>query len=149
MSKDKNVNDTSKWIISTATAIVIGCAGGAFTYLQYSSQQSREMGRIEAENSYLKDQVVQFKQGNEQLHSDLRAWELAYRNKEAELTTVRSSLASVQRTECETIWLEVLSLENDLSWASAREYSSERRDELRAQIAEHKKTHQVCLSSRK
>ncbi|NVZ22652.1 hypothetical protein HX794_23690 [Pseudomonas costantinii] len=143
------MNDTTKWIISTAIAVVIGCAGGAFAYLQYSSQQSREMGRIEAENSYLKDQIVQLKQDNEKSLVDLRAWELAYRNKDAELTTARSSLASVQHDECKTIWLEVLSLENTLSWASTRNYDPERRDELRSQIAEHKKTHQICLTSRK
>lgn len=143
------MNNTTKWIISTGVAIVIGCGSGAFAYLQYSSQQSREMGRIEAENSYLKDQIVQLKQDKEKLIGDVKAWDLANRQKDTELSTARFRLASVQNDECEAIWFEVLRLETDASWAGAHDYSLERRQELQTQIAEHKKTHQVCLSSRK
>lgn len=143
------MNNTTKWIISTVIAVVIGCGGGAFAYLQYSSQQSRELGRIESENSYLRDQNVQYKQEREKLIGDLKAWDSAYRKIETELSTARSRLAAAQHDECQAIWTEVLSLENLASWADVRNYSLERRQELQSQIAEHKKTHQICLSSRK
>lgn len=149
MSQGKRVNNTTKWIISTVIAIVIGCGSGAFAYLQYSSQQSRELGRIESENSYLRDQIAQFKEERDKHIGDLKAWDSAYRKIETELTTARSRLAAVQHDECQAIWTEVLSLENSASWADARNYSLERRQEIQNQIAEHKKTHQICLSSRK
>jgi len=143
------VNDTTKWIISTVVAVVIGCGGGAFAYLQYSSQQSRDMGRIEAENSHLRDQITQLKQEKEKLIIDLNAWDVAYRKVDTELSTTRSRLAAVQNDECETIWIEVLRLENIASNADGWNYSLERKQEIQNQIAEHKKTHQICLSSRK
>jgi hypothetical protein len=142
------VNNALKWI-GAISGIVFGCGSGAFAYLQYSSQQARDMGRVEAENTYLRDQLAQAKQDKAKWRSDLDAWDVAYRKKEDELASARSRLASVQNGECNEIWQEILSLENDLSWASARQYSSERREELRSEITEHKKTHQVCLASRR
>lgn len=143
------MNSTTKWIISTGVATVIGCGGGAFAYLQYSSQQSREIGRIEAENSYLREQIVQLKQEKEKLIVNLNAWDSAYRKIETELSAARSRLTAVQSDECDKIWLEVLSLENTASRANAWNYGAERKQEIQNQISETKKTHQICLSSRR
>ncbi|PBP44203.1 hypothetical protein [Pseudomonas syringae] len=142
------MDETLKWI-GVISGIVFGCGGGAFAYLQYSSQQSREIGRIEADNTYLRDQAVQLKQENAKLRSDFQTWEMTYRRKEDELASVKSSLASAQADECDKIWRETLNLENTLSWATIRNFSEETRQELRTEISDHKKTHQVCLASRK
>lgn len=149
MAQGKRVNSTTKWMISTVVGIVVGCGGGAFAFLQYSSQQSREIGRIEAENSYLRDQIAQLKQEQEKLIVDLKAWDLAYRKIDTEFSTARLRLAALQNDECETIWLEVLRLEDTASRADEWNYSLERKQEIQNQIGEHKKTHQICLSSRK
>ncbi|MBV4552289.1 hypothetical protein HU742_014180 [Pseudomonas sp. SWRI102] len=143
------MNNTTKWIISTVVAIVIGCGGGAFAYLQYSSQQSREIGRTEAENSYLREQIAQLKQEKEKLIVELNAWDSAYRKIDTELSTTRLRLAAVQNDECEAIWGEVLSLEITASRADGWNYSLERKQEVQKQISETKKIHQTCLSSRK
>jgi hypothetical protein len=145
----KRVNSTTKWIISTVVGVVVGSGGGAFAFLQYSSQQSREIGRIEAENSYLRNQIAQLKLEKEKLIVDLKDWDSAYRKIGTEFSNARSRLAALQNDECETIWLEVLSLENTASRADTLESSSERKQEIQNQISETKKTHQVCLSSRK
>ncbi|KPW97077.1 MULTISPECIES: hypothetical protein [Pseudomonas] len=142
------MDNTLKWI-GAISGIALGCGSGAFAYLQYSQQQSREIGRIEAENSYLRDQSTQLKQENARLLSEYKELNTAYRNKEVEISSAKSELYAVQNNECGKIWNKILGLENSLSWAGIRGYSQEQRQELRAGITEYKKTHEVCLASRK
>lgn len=141
------MNNALKWV-GAISAIVLGCGGGAFAYLQYSSQLSRDIGRIEAENNYIKDQFAELRQQNVRLIADAKESAVAYRKKEEEVALAKSNLASIQNDECNDIWRETLSLENDLHRASYTDSSPERREDLRNEISEHKKTHQVCLASR-
>ncbi len=92
MPKDNDVNDTFKWVVTTATAIVVGCAGGAFSYLQYSSQQSREIGRIEAENNFLKEQAAQSRQDNTSLRNKFDELVASSSANASEVTSLKNAL---------------------------------------------------------
>lgn len=170
------MSSKSAWI-TTVTAIVFGCAGGAFAYLQYSSQQSREIGRIEAENNYLKDQVAQFKIDNSSLRSKLE--ELAASNNlhSAEATNFKNILqqresqlteASVKIEQlsgqalqlaaladsskrCAPDRAEITELQNELEGRTfsslGKPPSEERKAQINALLVEHHQTLRTCLSA--
>lgn len=172
------MNTKTQWIITTASAMIFGCASGAFIYLQYSSQQSRQIGRIEAENSFLKDQVSHLKQDNTALRLKVdestaannlhlveashfksqlqqRDTQLADANRQIEQLSgqaQRFAALADSSKRCAPDREEIVELQKELAGRSFASFGhppdAQRKAEINALLDQHHKTLQTCLSAK-
>lgn len=171
------MNLKNKYIVSIS-AIVMMCVGGAYTLMVYNSQQSRELGKVEAENSFIKEQLAQsrldvtsLRDENKrlvsadiarQIESDKLRQTIDYRDRELadanqKIASLLQQVASYSSTlkenaRCDVYRTDISKLQEELAGRGQFVWSAapnqSRKEEIMSLLAQAHKPLDSCLSGK-
>lgn len=172
------MNAVSRWFIGTGITVITALTIGGFTLASMWSQQSKEFGKIEADNQHLSTQNAELRQQNASLRERLddmvsssstsnsnasRLQEAAEDNK-ARLSEAYSLLESLQKENsrltfladsaqrCAPFRTEIERLQNALTgqerFSMGQPPGAERKAEINSHIIQQHESLRACLSAK-
>lgn len=171
------MDKANKLILGSISGWALLIVGGAWSFLQFVTPELTKAARLDAENAYLKEQLIQLKDDKSSLQKALDVFAKSSSSNSIEaalsqdrldqcsshLRDIKDELAAVSSQNTKLAFLadstqrcapyrkDIEQLKNEMAGKTfetlGRPPGPERKVELNALISQHQKTLQTCLSS--